>query len=80
MTKQPQFDAETVIADFLGDLYDGHPRVGRLDSTAYKRLRELAQVLIRDLRDQGINVSDRNLDAERSPEALEWRRLRRTGL
>lgn len=57
MITNPKFDAETVIADFLGDLYDGHPRVGRLDYASYKRLREQAQVLIRDLADQGIAVT-----------------------
>lgn len=56
MIKKPQFDAETVIADFLGDMYDGHPSVGRLNSANYKHLREQAQVLIRDLADQGIKL------------------------
>lgn len=55
--QQPKFDAETVIADFLGDLHDGHPRVGRLNSTDYKRLRELAQVLITDLKENDLSVT-----------------------
>lgn len=59
----PKFDAETVIADFLGDVWDGHPRVGRLNSVDYKRLREMARVLIRDLADQGISISPQ----DRSP-------------
>jgi hypothetical protein len=57
MIKKPKFDAETVISDFLGDMCDGHPRVGRLNSTDYKRLREQAQVLIADLAENGIAVS-----------------------
>lgn len=57
MIQQPRFDAQTVIADFLGDLHDGHPRVGRLNSTDYKRLRELADVLIRDLKENDIAVA-----------------------
>jgi hypothetical protein len=52
-----KFDAETVIADFLGDLWDGNERVGKLDSAEYKRLRKLAQVLIADLKDNGLAIS-----------------------
>jgi hypothetical protein len=57
MIAKPKFDAETVIADFLGDLYDGHPRVGGLNSNKYERLRELAKVLISDLAEHDIAVS-----------------------
>jgi hypothetical protein len=57
MITKPKFDAETVIADFLGDLYDCHPRVGGLNSSKYERLRELAKVLISDLAEQDIAVS-----------------------
>lgn len=53
MIEKMQFDAETVIADFLGDLYDGHERVGKLDSCEYAKLRRLARVLANDLRDNG---------------------------
>lgn len=54
---KPKFDAETVIADFLGDLCDGHPRVGRLNSTDYKRLREVANVLIDDLKENDLTFA-----------------------
>jgi hypothetical protein len=50
-------DAETVIADFLGDIQDCHPRVGHTGmGTDYKRLRELAQVLIADLKENDLGI------------------------
>lgn len=52
-----KFDAETVIADFLGDLYDGHERVGKLDSCEYAKLRRLAQVLITDMKESDLAVT-----------------------
>lgn len=55
---RPKFDAETVISDFLGDLYDGHARVGGgLNSSNYERLRGLAKVLLADLAENDITVS-----------------------
>lgn len=53
----PKFDAETVIADFLGDIADGHMRVG--GSTLRRpisELRELARVLISDLKDNELRI------------------------
>jgi len=62
MTK---FDAETVIADFLGDLHDVHERLGGgLNSTSYDRLRYLAKILISDLADNDLAVSDTSQDRE----------------
>lgn len=63
MIKKPKFDAETVIADFLGDVYDGHPRVGGLNSNNYERLRALAKVLISDLGENDIPLSPSHCEA-----------------
>lgn len=60
MIKKPKFDAETVISDFLGDLCDGHPRVGRLNSTDYGRLRELARTLVSDLKENDLAITSGN--------------------
>lgn len=58
MIKQPKFDAETVIADFLGDLHDIHPRLGGgLNSTSYDRLRYLAKILISDLAENDLSIA-----------------------
>lgn len=50
--------AETVIADFLGDIKDGHERVKQAVAgrTSYERWRALAKVLLADLKDNRVGV------------------------
>lgn len=57
--EQRKFDAETVIADFLGDVCDGHERIGSLirNRTNYETLRSMAKVLIRDLKENGHEIT-----------------------
>lgn len=50
--------AETVIADFLGDIEDGHERIKQAVSgrTSYERWRALAKVLLADLKDSRVGI------------------------
>lgn len=58
MTERQKFVPTTknIIADFLGDLWDGHPCIGRLDSGNYDRLNQLATNLLMRFEDEGYKV------------------------
>lgn len=52
-----KFDAETVIADFLGDMADNHPSVGSLPpKPSYAELRGLAMLLIDRLKENDLGI------------------------
>jgi hypothetical protein len=53
-----KLDAETVIADFLGDIADGHARVGGSSlRRSIPELRKLGRVLIADLKENGFEIT-----------------------
>lgn len=56
MVTKTQFDAETVIADFIGDLADHNQRLAPDEPNDYVHLRALARILISDLKENRLGI------------------------